>query len=303
MFGLLSITSRATDYVFLYSGGKLVHQGAGLSGLLFAPFATAAVVPIDARDDIFAVESVSADFQTLTIQGLISHRISDPNAAVKRQDFSVRLPSFKPHAEPMKQIAERLKAIAQTAARETLAKVTLDDALTKSGDLSAAIMSAIQSDAGVSDAGVAIDRVLVLSIKPAPEIRKALEADIREKLLRNADAAVFDRRRAAAADEHDLKLRNEESAAELARAEISNAKALEGEKLTLAKARAETIKEEAASAADAERLRIEPWTALSPAIIAALGLKEWAGANASLTSLTISGDSLDKIASALADTK
>jgi len=301
MFGLMLIKSRATDYVFIYSGGKLTHQGAGLSGLLFAPFATAAVVPFDARDDIFAVESVSADFQTLTIQGLISHRISDPKAAVKRQDFSVALPSFRPHAEPMKQIAERLKAIVQTAARETLAKVTLDDALTKSGDLSAAIMSAIQSDAGVSAAGVAVDRVLVLSIKPAPEIRKALEADIREQLLRKADAAVFDRRRSAAADEHDLKLRNEESAAELARAEIKNANTLESERLTLAKARAETVKQEAASAAEAERQRLEPWTGLSPTIIAALGLKEWAGANASLTSLTISGDSLEKIATALAD--
>lgn len=303
MLGLLSIKSRATDHVFLFSGGKLAHHGAGLSGLLFAPFATAAVVPIDARDDVFAVEGVTADFQTVTIQGLISHRISDPKAAVKRQDFSVALPSFRPHAEPMKQIAERLKAIAQAAARETLARATLDDALTKSAELSSTIMSAIQSDAGVTAAGVGVDRVLVLSIKPAPEIRKALEADIREQLLRKADAAVFERRRAAAADEHDLQLRNAENAAELARAEIADAKELEIEKLSLAQAQAETRRTEAESAAEAERLALAPWAALSPSHIASIALKNWAGANASLSSLSISGDSLEKIANALVDRK
>lgn len=299
MLGFQFIKSRATDYVFLYSSGRLAHKGSGLSGILFAPFATAAVVPTDARDDVFAVEGVTADFQTVTIQGLISHRVGDPVAAVKRQDFSVNLRNMHPRGEPMKQIAERLKAIAQTAARETLAKATLDDALTKSGDLSAAIMTAIRADDGVAAAGVAVERVLVLSIRPAPEIRKALEADIREQLLRKADAALFERRRAAANDEHDLKMRNEANAVELAQAEIANAKSLEGEKLSLAQARAATVKAEAAAAAEAERSRLSPWTELAPGVIAAIGLKDWASANTSLTSLTLSGDALEKIADAL----
>lgn len=299
MFGFQFIKSRATDFVFIYSSGRLAHKGAGLSGVLFAPFSTGAVVPIDARDDIFAVEGVSADFQTVTIQGLISHRISDPVAAVKRQDFSVNLANMHHRGEPMKQIAERLKAIAQTAARETLAKVTLDDALTKSNELSVAIIAAIRADEGVSTAGVAVERVLVLSIRPAPEIRKALEAGVREQLLRKADSAVFDRRRAAASDEHDLKMRNEDNAVQLAQAELAHAKSLETEKLSLAEARAQTVRAEAASAAAAERMRLEPWTELSPAVIAALGLKDWANVNSSLTSLTLSSDGLEKIADAL----
>jgi regulator of protease activity HflC (stomatin/prohibitin superfamily) len=299
MFGLHFIKSRATDHVFVYSNGKLAHQGEGLSGVVFAPFATAAVVPVDARDDVFAVEGVSSDFQSITIQGLISHRISDPVAAVKRQDFSVLMPSLRPRAEPMKQIAERLKAIAQTAAREKVAEATLDDALTKSSDLGVAIMSAIQADEGVAAAGVAVERVLVMSIKPAPEIRKALEAGVREQLLRKADAAVFDRRRAAAADEHDLKLRNQENASELAKVEMASAQALEVEKLALAESRAATAKAEATSDAAAERLRLEPWTTLPPVVIAALGLKDWAKSNTALSSLTLSSDALEKIADAI----
>ncbi|MEK7265560.1 MAG: SPFH domain-containing protein [Pseudomonadota bacterium] len=296
MLGWQFIKSRATDYVFLYSGGKLAHEGPGLSGALFAPFATVAVVPTDARDDVFAIEGVSADFQTITIQGLISHRINDPAAAIRRQDFSVNMNSMLHRGEPMKQVSERLKAIAQTAAREMLAQATLDGALTKSNDLSAAIMTAIRADDGVSAAGVSVDRVLVLSIRPAPEIRKALEADIREQLLREADSAVFERRRAAANDEHVLKMRNEENAVALARVALANAMVLEGEKLKLAEARTATLKAEAEASSESERLRLQPWVDLAPATIAAIGLKDWASVNSSLTSLTLSGDALERIA-------
>jgi hypothetical protein len=77
-------------------------------------------------------------------------------------------------------------------------------------------------------------------IRPKPEIRKALEAALREKLLRKADSAVFERRREAGEDEHNLKMRNEANALQFAQAELANAKSLEGERLSLAEARAAT---------------------------------------------------------------
>lgn len=94
-------------------------------------------------------------------------------------------------------------------------------------------------------------------------------------------------------------MRNEENAVALAQVELSNAKSLETERLSLAEARAATMKADAAASAEAERLRLAPWTELSPAAIAALALKDWASVNSSLTSLTVSGDALEKIADAL----
>jgi len=301
MFGYRYLKARATDHVFVYSGGRLRRQGLGLSGFVFAPFATAAAVPTDARDDVFAVEAISADYQVLTIQGLISHRIADPAAAVARQDFSIDLSTARPNAEPMKQIAERLQAIAQTAARESLSKVTLDAALNRSDELGRTIVDSVRADAGVAAAGIAVERVLVLSIRPAPEIRKALEASLREQLLRQADAAVFERRRAAANDEHDLQMRNEANARRLAESELANAQALEIERKKLAEQRAATVAAEAESEAAAQRLRLAPWTEVSNGTIAALALRDWASRDTSLSSLSIASDAIERIADALAD--
>ncbi len=299
MLGYRYLKARATDHVFVYSGGRLRQHGLGLSCFVFTPFATAAAVPTDARDDVFAVEAVSSDYQTITIQGLISHRVADPGSAVTRQDFSIDLRTARPNGEPMKQIAERLQALAQTAARESLAKFTLDAALNRSDELGRTIVDSIRADAGVAAAGIAVERVLVLSIRPAPEIRKALEASLREQLLRQADAAVFERRRAAANDEHDLKMRTESNARLLAESELANAQALEIEKKKLAEQRASTAAAEAESDAKALRLRLAPWTEIAQGTIAAMALREWANRDTNFSSLTISSDAIERIADAL----
>ena len=91
-----------------------VITGMGLAGFVYVPFTSAAAVPTDARDEIFAVEAMTADYQTITIQGLISFRIRDAAVAATRQDFSINIANGRHTGEPMKQIVERLRAIAQT---------------------------------------------------------------------------------------------------------------------------------------------------------------------------------------------
>jgi regulator of protease activity HflC (stomatin/prohibitin superfamily) len=180
MFGYRYVKSRPTDYVLFYRGGRVRRQGMALSGFVYAPFATAVAVPTDARDEIFAVEAMTVDYQTITIQGLISFRIKDAPVAAARQDFSINLTTGAHTGEPMKQIVERLRAIAQTACRDALVRSTLDAALNKSDELSQVIMRGIADDKRLAADGIAVDRVLVLSLKPTPEIRKALEANLRE---------------------------------------------------------------------------------------------------------------------------
>jgi regulator of protease activity HflC (stomatin/prohibitin superfamily) len=267
------------------------------------PFATAAAVPTDARDDIFAVEAMTADYQTITIQGLLSYRVKDAVVAAKQQDFSINLLTGKHNAEPMKQIVERLRAIAQTACRDALVRSTLDAALNKSDELSQIIMRGIGDDKRLAADGIAVDRVLVLALKPTPEIKKALEANLREQLLRQADAAMFERRRAVTADEHDLKLREEANKRELAERELANEQALEAERRKAAEARAETQKTEAAAGAEAERIRLKPWTEIAPNHIYAMAFRNWAERDSSLASLSLGGDALERLANRLGAAK
>ncbi|MBP6012603.1 MAG: SPFH domain-containing protein [Alphaproteobacteria bacterium] len=299
MFGFRYFKSRPTDYVILYSGGRIRRQGVGLAGFVYVPFATAAAVPTDARDEIFAVEAMTVDYQTITIQGLISFRIKDASVAGSRQDFSINLATGAHTGEPMKQIVERLRAIAQTACRDALVRSTLDAALNKSDELSQVIMRGIADDKRLAADGIGVDRVLVLALKPTPEIRKALEANLREQLLRQADAAMFERRRAAATDEHDLKLREEANKRELAERELGNEQQLEAERRKVAEAKAETQKAEANAEAEALRIRLKPWTEISAQHIGAMAFKDWANRNTALTSLSLGADAMERLANQL----
>ncbi len=299
MFGFRYFKSRPTDYVILYSGGRIRRQGVGLAGFVYMPFATAAAVPTDARDEIFAVEAMTVDYQTITIQGLISFRIKDASVAGSRQDFSINLATGAHTGEPMKQIVERLRAIAQTACRDALVRSTLDAALNKSDELSQVIMRSIAEDKRLAADGIGVDRVLVLALKPTPEIRKALEANLREQLLRQADAAMFERRRAAATDEHDLKLREEANKRELAERELGNERQLEAERRKVAEAKAETQKAEASAEAEALRIRLKPWTEISAQHIGAMAFKDWANRNTALTSLSLGADAMERLANQL----
>ena len=300
MFGFRYLKSKPTDYVVLYRGGRVARQGLGLAGFVYMPFATGAAVPTDARDEIFAVEAMTVDYQTITIQGLISFRIKDAPVAAARQDFSINLTTGAHTGEPMMQIVERLRAIAQTACRDALVRSTLDAALNKSDELSQVITRGIADDKRLAADGIAVDRVLVLSLKPTPEIRKALEANLREQLLRQADAAMFERRRAATTDEHDLKLRDEKNKRELAENALANEQALESERRKVAEVRAETSKAEASADAEALRIRLKPWSEIPPQQIAAMAFKDWANRETALASLSIGGDALERLANQFA---
>ncbi|MDZ4869790.1 MAG: SPFH domain-containing protein [Alphaproteobacteria bacterium] len=300
MFGFRYLKSKPTDFVVLYRGGRVARQGLGLAGFVYMPFATGAAVPTDARDEIFAVEAMTVDYQTITIQGLISFRIKDASVAAARQDFSINLMTGAHTGEPMKQIVERLRAIAQTACRDALVRSTLDAALNKSDELSQVIMRGIADDKRLAADGIGVDRVLVLSLKPTPEIRKALEANLREQLLRQADSAMFERRRSATTDEHDLKLRDEKNKCELAENALANEQALESERRKVAEVRAETSKAEASADAEALRIRLKPWSEIPPQQIAAMAFKDWANRETALASLSIGGDALERLANQFA---
>jgi regulator of protease activity HflC (stomatin/prohibitin superfamily) len=299
MFGYIYFKPRPTDYVVIYSGGRARRQGQGLAGFVFRPWTTASAVPTDARDDIFAVEAMTQDFQTVTVQGLLTFRIVDAPTAAARQDFNVNLATGQHIGEPMKQIVERLRGIVQTACRDALVRLPLADALSTSDALSRAIKERVASDAKLKEDGIGVDRVLVLSVKPAPEIRKALEADLREQLLRRADAAMFERRRAATTDEHELKLKDEKNKRELAETELGNQLALEEERRRLAEAKAETLRTEAEAQARAVREQLKPFAELPPKQLAAIALRDWAIKGGQISSLSLGGDVLNDLAAAM----
>src|SRR5690349_19125947 len=89
MFGLRFVKTPPTTHVILFKNGKPHRQGAGLSFWYYGPTSTLVQVPLASVDVPFVFEQTSADFQTVTVQGQLSYRITDAQKLAALMDFSV----------------------------------------------------------------------------------------------------------------------------------------------------------------------------------------------------------------------
>jgi hypothetical protein len=68
-----------------------------------------------------------------------------------------------------------------------------------------AIRQGLTASADITQLGLEVLGLNVLAIKPTPETARALEAETRERLLREADEAIYTRRNAAVQQERGIK--------------------------------------------------------------------------------------------------
>jgi hypothetical protein len=74
MFGMRFIKVEPTDFVLQYKRGKVVREGAGLSFFYFAPTTSLVRIPMGSVDVPFIFAEVTADFQSVTVQGQLTFR-------------------------------------------------------------------------------------------------------------------------------------------------------------------------------------------------------------------------------------
>src|SRR5688572_16042035 len=90
MFGFRFVKAPPTTYVMQYRGGKIVREGARLAFLYYAPASSLAAVPVASRDQGFIFEQVTADFQTVTLQGQVAWRAAEPQRLASMLDYTLR---------------------------------------------------------------------------------------------------------------------------------------------------------------------------------------------------------------------
>jgi regulator of protease activity HflC (stomatin/prohibitin superfamily) len=193
-----------TTYVLHFRDGKVVHEGAGLAFFYYAPASTIVTVPMASADAPFAFQENTADFQAVTIQGQVTYRVSDPKKLAAVLDLSVA-PNGVYRSDDYQKLPERLVRTTQTLMRGEVQKMALRDALTSSGPLSAAVLGQLRSAETVAQLGVQILNLSLVSIRPTPEMAKALEAEAREALQRRSDEAIYARRNNAVEQERRIK--------------------------------------------------------------------------------------------------
>lgn len=205
MFGIRYLKSDPTCYVIHYQNGRLHRAGAGLAFFYYRPTSSIAVVPLTSTDVPFIFNEMSSDFQPLTVQGQLTYRIGDAQKVAGLLDYSIqgRLGAYV--SDDPQKLALRLVNQVQVLTRARLQNLAMREAIHASDEVSTDVLAGLRENDALQSLGVDVLDLSVQAIKPTPEMARALEAEAREGLLRQADQATYDRRNAAVEQERRIR--------------------------------------------------------------------------------------------------
>ncbi len=323
---LRHLRAEASSFVLHYRDGELVRSGRGLT-FWFLPLSTSvAEIPMNDRELPLIFHGRSADYQEVTAQGVLTYRMVEPSVIADRIDFGVDLVSGRHLEEPLENLGLSLSQLAAQLAQGIIARSPIR-ALLETGceRLRDHIEEGLRGDEGLQDMGVEIVSVRIGSVKPSPDVERALEAPARERIQQSADEAAFSRRAMAVEKERAIQENELQNQIELAKKEENliaqrgqNARRgaterAEAERIAVesesaqarirahSKAEATRLSAEAAAAADevcekvrieAERARMAISEAVPTEVLYALAAKELAGKLESIEHLNISPELL-----------
>jgi regulator of protease activity HflC (stomatin/prohibitin superfamily) len=197
MLGIRYIKAQPTTHLFRYKKGKLVQEGAGLAFFYYSPTTSLVAVPLASNDAPFIFKEVTADFQEITIQGQATYRITDPRKVSQLLDFNLDVRTQQYTADDPRKLPQRLINVIQALTRKELQTLPLREALRASDALVHQVAAGLTASNEITSLGLKVIGLSVLAIKPSPEAAHALEAEAREQILREADEAIYARRKPA----------------------------------------------------------------------------------------------------------
>jgi hypothetical protein len=205
MFGITFIKVQPTTYLLQYRSGKIVREGVGLSFSFYAPATSLVAVPVASTDEPFIFEETTTDFQAVTIQGQVTFRVGEPKRLAAMLNYTLA-PNGQAYAsEDPQKLPERVIRVINVLARAELQMLLLREALRASDELVRAVKTRLAASEEITSLGLEVLGLSILAIKPTPETARALEAETREKLFRDADEAIYARRNSAVEQERAIK--------------------------------------------------------------------------------------------------
>ncbi len=270
MFGIRYYKAAPTTYVLQYANGRVRQEGLGLSFFYFAPNTTLVAVPAGSTDVPFIFNETTADFQAVTVQGHLTYRVADPKRLAELLDYSLK-PDGTYASDGPERLPLRIAHAAQNALRGEVQRRPLRATLLEADAIAAAVQRALTEAPALAAVGVELLGLAILAIKPQPETSKALEAEARELILREADDATYSRRNNAVEQERKIRENelNTEVAVEAKQREIEETRlaaqiALEEQRRQLVTTEAENSKTRSDAQAYAVKATLEPLAALDP---------------------------------------
>lgn len=213
MLGINYIKFDSMTHVIQFTNGSVLREGRGLSFFYYAPSSSIVAIPVGSRDIQFIFNESTQDFQTVTIQGQITYSIDNPKQLSEMFDFTI-MTGGRINEGNFEKLNQRLNNEVQTAASSYIQSIGLKETLRSAKSMKEIIEQGLKRSDAVRLLGVSILSVDVLSVRPTPEMAKALETEMRESLQKEADHAIYERRNFAV--EQERKIRESELNTEIA---------------------------------------------------------------------------------------
>jgi hypothetical protein len=205
MLGFRFIKSQPTVHLMQFRGGKVVREGAGQSFFYYAPTTTLVAVPVASQDRPFILELVTADFQSVTVQGQVTYRVADPRRMSALMDFSLGKDGQSYVSEDPKRLGDRVAMQVEVIVQQAVQALDLKRALRASALIARSAQQELAAQPEIAALGLEILGVSIMAVKPTPDIARALEAESRESNLKAADDAVYLRRMSAVENERAIR--------------------------------------------------------------------------------------------------
>lgn len=270
-----------SKYVIKYTSGRPIRSGRGVS-FFYTRFNTNIVtIPAMTIDSNFVFNEFTKNNQAITLQGHFTYKINDPKKMATILDFRINPKNGYYISEDPEKLELRIRNVVQMRTRGFIEKMGLEEALTASELLATKVLSSVDETPLIKEMGVDLLSITFLSIRPTPEIARALEAEYRESLQMNADKAIYERR--AAAVEQEQKIKENELATQIS---------LEKKRKQLIDLEGENLLKEAEFQSQATEKELAAFKKMDPQILLALALKEMGENAEKIGNLTITPEIL-----------
>jgi regulator of protease activity HflC (stomatin/prohibitin superfamily) len=205
MIGIKFIKFQPNTYVMRYTNGKVVKEGAGLSFFYYAPTTSLVAIPTGSVETPFIFEEVTADYQAITIQGQVTYRISEPATIARLMNFTLAHDGVNYLSDDPKKLSQRIVSTIQVLTRKQVLALSLRDALKSADTIVEDVTAKLRENKEINSLGIEILSLLILAIRPNKDTARALEAEAREQILKEADDAIYLRRNASVEQERTIK--------------------------------------------------------------------------------------------------
>lgn len=195
----------SSTYAIKTTRGKEVKKGKGLSFFYNTATTSIAAIPMNAQEAPFIFNLQTNDFQSVKVQGQVTFRLVDPEKTAEMMNFTLKKDGVTYVSEDPLKLSDRVVRAVQAIVHNEVQTVSLRQGLGLGQPLVRLVKDELDQLLSLDGLGIAILDVAISGISPSTETARALEAEAREAILKEADDAIYARRKSSVEQERIIK--------------------------------------------------------------------------------------------------